>query len=198
MKIIRIIYRKLYSLFAPLYLSQDRRYSQYDIGSYTYGKPKVLEWTEGTTLRIGRFCSISTNVTILLGGDHRTDWVSSYPFSAIFKDAKGFVGHPLSKGDVVIGNDVWIGTEAMILIGVNIGNGAVIAARAMVARDVPPYAIVAGIPARLVKYRFDDETITALQKISWWDWQIGEIKAAWPLLLSNNISAFTEKYADDR
>ena len=194
MKIFRRIAKKIYALHAPFYLDHDKRYSHYEIGAYSYGKPTVHSWGEGTTLRVGAFCSFAPGVQIFLGGGHRTDWVTTYPFSANFEFAKGFVGHPVSKGDVIIGNDVWIGAEALILSGVNVGNGAVIAARAVVSKDVPPYSIVAGNPAKLIKYRFDKETITSLQQIAWWNWPIEKLKVAMPLLLSNNIQLFIRKY----
>ncbi len=90
----------------------------YDIGDWTYGDPQVLSWGEGTTLKIGKFCSLAKDVTIMLGGEHRIDWVTTYPFNAIFQDATHIIGHPKSKGNVVIGNDVWVGKGALILSGV--------------------------------------------------------------------------------
>lgn len=106
------------------------RYPQYRIGSGTYGDINVLEFGEGTTLTIGKFCCFAHGVTILLGGNHRPDWVTMYPFSTMNKHFSHFTGHPRSRGNVVIGNDVWVGREAMILSGVTIGDGAVIGARA--------------------------------------------------------------------
>lgn len=94
---------------------------------------------------------------------------------------------------MVIGNDVWIGVNACVLSGVRIGDGAVVGACSVVTRDVPPYAIVAGNPARLVRKRFDDETIEELLKIKWWDWDIERIKENLPLLLSENVKDFAEK-----
>ena len=93
-----------------------------------------------------------------------------------------------------IGNDVWIGTEAFILSGVTIGDGAVIAARSVVTRDVAPYAVVAGNPARQVRLRFSETVIDALERIRWWDWPITEIQSAWPLLLSSDVEAFVAKF----
>ena len=178
----------------PFFMSQDKCYASYQIGAWTYGKPKVISWGEGAGLQIGKFCSIAEGVTILLGGEHRTDWVTTYPFNVIFEEGKSFDGHPRTKGDVSIGNDVWIGSEAFILSGVTIGDGAVIAARSVVTRDVPPYSIVAGNPARQVRLRFSETVIDALQRIRWWDWPISEITTALPLLLSSDIEAFVAKY----
>lgn len=162
----------------------------YDIGDHTYGHPKVYDWDEGTKLTIGRYCSIADDVTILLGGNHRTDWVTTYPFSAIpevWPEAKEITGHPQSKGGVVIGNDVWIGFGSTILSGVKIGDGAVIAAKSVVTKDVPPYSIVGGLPAKVIKYRFSDEKIEKLLKIKWWNWREKKIRKNIELFCSDRI-----------
>ena len=130
----------------------------------------------------------------MLGGEHRTDWVTTYAFTHLFPEATGFKGHPRTKGDVVIGNDVWIGYEALILSGVRVGNGAVIAARSIVTRDVEPYSIVAGNPARHIRFRFDEAAVKALEEIAWWDWPMDKIKEAWPLLLADDVKAFIAAY----
>jgi chloramphenicol O-acetyltransferase type B len=166
------------------------RFPQFSIGRGTYGDPEVVSWDSGRMLTIGAFCSIAPGVRIFLGGDHRIDWVTTYPFSEMWEAGKRFPGHPSSRGDVIIGNDVWIGNEALILSGVTIGDGAVVGARAVVARDVPSYAIVAGNPARVVRMRFDDATIASLLKLRWWDWKDEEIARMMPLLLNNDIQRF--------
>jgi acetyltransferase-like isoleucine patch superfamily enzyme len=178
----------------PLLMAENPKFAGHKIGRGTYGSPQVLSWRDGTALEIGSFCSISDSVTIMLGGEHRTDWVTTYPFSQLFPEASGFPGHPHTKGDVVIGNDVWIGYGALILSGVRIGNGAVVAARSVVRSDVEPYSIVAGNPSRHVMYRFDEESVNALQEIAWWDWPIAKIKEAWPLLLAADVKAFINAY----
>ena len=167
----------------------------YDIGDYTYGRPEVLSYGEGSRLRIGRFCSIALDVRIFLGGEHRPDWVTTYPFpplSGDWPEAKGILGTPASKGDVVIGNDVWIGHGVTILSGVTIGDGAVIGAMAVVAKDVADYAIVAGNPARVVRMRFDEETVAQLLRVRWWDWPRERIAASIPLLCSASVKEFLE------
>lgn len=165
-------------------------WGKYVVGDYTYGMPAVRSWGEEAMLHIGKFCSIADQVTVFLGGEHRVDWVTTYPFSALLPEYAHIEGHPRSKGDVHIGNDVWIGHGVMILSGVHIGDGAVIAAKAVVTRDVPPYAVVAGNPAAVVKNRFDLETVTRLLTICWWDWELSHIEGAIPLLLSGDMEAF--------
>jgi acetyltransferase-like isoleucine patch superfamily enzyme len=176
------------------FLDQAPAYREFAVGAWSYGDPLVLSWGEGTTLRIGKYCSIAKGVVISLGGEHRTDWVTTYPFPAVLTAARGMRGHPRSKGDVVIGHDVWIGREAMILSGVTIGDGAVVGARSVVARDIPPYAIVAGNPARVVRHRFDRETIAALRAIAWWDWSDAEVAEALPFMLADDIDGFIRRY----
>ena len=163
----------------------------YDIGEYTYGTPFVH--THGDTrLKIGKFCSIANGVNIVLGLNHRIDWITTYPFPTLqlmneFPEAAEIEGHPSTKGDVIIGNDVWIGNDAWILSGVTIGDGAVIGAKAVVSKDVAPYSIVVGNPAKCVKKRFDDDTIERLLKLQWWNWPIEKIRKAIPLLCSMDV-----------
>jgi acetyltransferase-like isoleucine patch superfamily enzyme len=190
----RLIGRKVYSLWAPFYLSKDKRYFDFDIGEYTYGAPIILSKADGIVLRIGRYCSIAEGVKVHLGGMHAIDRITTYPFDIILNKYEKHGGYAQSKGDVVIGHDVWIGSEAMILSGVRIGNGAIIGARSVVTKDVPAYAVVAGNPARHIRYRFDANTISSLESISWWNWSTDKIEAALPLLLSSNSKEFIEKY----
>ena len=143
------------------------------VGKHTYGFPNVYTWDEKTRLTIGRFCSMAEGVTFLLGGEHRLDWITTYPFSAMGKawnGAESIPGHPASKGDIVVGNDVWIGHGALILSGVRIGDGAVIGAGSVVNKNVDDYAIVAGNPARFIRFRFDEDLRLKLKQLSWWDW----------------------------
>jgi chloramphenicol O-acetyltransferase type B len=141
-------------------------------------------------LTIGAYTSIGTGVTVMLGGEHRTDWVTTYPFSFFWDAAKEIKGHPRSKGDVVIGNDVWIANDARIMSGVSISDGAVVGAGAVVTKDVPAYAVVAGNPSRVVKFRFDERTIGRLSAIKWWDWEPNRIADWLPKLLSDDVESF--------
>ncbi|MDO9041545.1 MAG: CatB-related O-acetyltransferase [Desulfocapsaceae bacterium] len=160
------------------------------IGDHTYGEPTVRQFDQTTRLVMGSFCSISDQVTIILGGNHRSDWVTTYPFSAFaetWPEAATIKGHPASKGDIVIGHDVWIGYGATILSGVTIGSGAVIGARAVISRDVAPYAVMAGNPAQEVKKRFNDTTIVRLLQLAWWNWPEEKIRINLHLLCSSQI-----------
>lgn len=171
----------------------------YHIGEYTYGHPTILHWGENVNLYIGKFCSIANDVTIFLGGEHRTDWISTYPFNIInsdFPNARNITGHPKTKGDVSIENDVWIGNGATIMSGVTIGNGAVVGTKAVVTKDVPAYAIVAGNPARIIKYRFDNDTISKLEQIQWWNWPIEKINNEVRNICDSDIDNFIKKNYD--
>lgn len=174
-------------------MSENPRYESYSIGKFSYGEPNII-WGGEATCKIGNFCSIASGVTIMLGGEHRPDWVTTYPFNAILAEFHTITGHPATKGDVNIGNDVWIGVNALIMSGVCIGDGAVIGANSVVARDVEPYSIVAGNPARLIRKRFDQATTDALLKLQWWNWDTQKIKENVPLMLSNRISEFIERH----
>lgn len=137
-----------------------------DIGEYTF----VGKNTDITKSVIGRYCSIGTDV-IIGPGEHDLTSIST---SSWFYD--GDVYDILTKAPLVIGSDVWIGTKSIILRGLSIGNGAVIAAGSVVTKDVPPYAIVGGVPARIIKYRFDDLKIKKIQDSQWWNYEISEAK----------------------
>lgn len=179
----------IYSFF----INKNPRYADYSIGKFSFGYPKVKTWGENATLKIGNFCSIAPGVNIVLGGEHRVDWVTTYPFNVILHEYRHLKGHPAAKGDIIIGNDVWIGMNATILSGVTIGDGAVIGANSLVANDVEPYTIVGGNPAKPIRKRFDQQTIDKLLRIKWWDWDIEKIKRNVPDLLSNKIEQFLDK-----
>ena len=185
-------------LFTKRLYTKDLLPKKYSIGEYTYGHPHVMEWEEGATLKIGKFCSIAPNVTIILGGNHRKDWITTYPFPAfplIWPEAKNIKNYITTKGDVIIGNDGWIGYGTIILSGVKIGDGSIIGAGSVVTKDVLPYTIVAGNPAREIGKRFDEETIKKLLQIKWWEWPIDKVKKEIPLLLSGNVKEFIKKHA---
>ncbi|MGB2273176.1 MAG: CatB-related O-acetyltransferase [Flavicella sp.] len=144
-------------------------------------------------LIMGKFCMIASGAKFIMnGGNHLTEAISSYPF-AIFgngwEDAMKDKSYP-HKGDIVIGNDVWIGHNATIMAGVTIGDGAIIAANATVVKDVPPYTIVGGNPAQEIRKRFSDEEIKRLLALKWWDWDISKITANVQKLTEKDIAVF--------
>lgn len=177
-----------------MFMNQNPKYAGYPIGEWTYGEPEVYSWGEGAQLSIGKFTSIAARVTIMLGGEHNVDWVTTYPFNPVFAQAQHIAGHPKTKGNVTIGHDVWLGLGSFILSGVTIGNGAVVAAHSVVTKHVPPYAIVGGNPARIIRYRFTPDIIARLEHIAWWNWPIHHILQALPLLFSNRIEEFIRTY----
>ncbi|MCX6563026.1 MAG: CatB-related O-acetyltransferase [Candidatus Aminicenantes bacterium] len=162
------------------------------LGAYSYEAPEVIHFEgDKNKVVIGKFCSISRDVKIFVGGNHPSRWVSSFPFRVRFDLPGKFQdGHPASRGDVVIGNDVWIGMAATILSGVKIGHGAIVAARSFVVKNVPPYAVVGGNPAEFLFYRFKEEYIRALLEIKWWDWPIQKILDSVPLLNGGSVEEF--------
>ncbi len=149
-------------------------------------------------LIIGDFCSIGSGASFIMAGNqgHRYDWISSFPFfympdTPCFEESEnGF----LTAGNTVVGNDVWIGSEAMIMPGVTIGDGAVIGSRALVTKDVEPYRIVGGNPARCIKQRFYDEDIEKLLEMKWWSWKEEHIRQGMPILCSGDIGRFYDFY----
>ena len=161
------------------------------LGRESYGhRATVHRFTVSGGLRIGNYCSIAADVDFLLGGNHRHDWVTTFPFSPRFERFKHLEPSAATKGDILIGNDVWIGQGAMVLSGVTIGDGAVIGARAVVGRNVEPYAIVTGNPGKFVRHRCPPEQVTALRRIAWWDWPEERIERAVPMLMQGDIAAF--------
>src|SRR6266536_1924921 len=125
-KLFRRFCHKILAEQGPYFMAENKRYSDYHIGVGTYGRPEIIYYDAGATLKIGNYCSIAPGVKILLGGEHHTEYVTTYPFSLLLGEATYLPGYPYGKGDVVIGNDVWIGQDAMILSGTRIGDGSAI------------------------------------------------------------------------
>ena len=147
----------------------------------------------GDKLKIGRFCSIACGAKFLFtSGNHTMRSLSNYTFP-IFFDAWGLDAKDIrdawdNKGDIIVGNDVWIGYEAVILSGVTIGDGAIIGTRAVVTKDVPPYTIVGGVPARPIRRRFDADTIARLEALRWWDWTPDKIQRSISAIQAGNLA----------
>lgn len=178
---------------------RDRLKKQYEcfnpdrvqIGDFTYGVPIVHSWGDDGNLSIEKFCSIGGNVQIYLGGEHHTDWCTTYPFNALLPEIWGDIdgGIAETKGDVIIGNDVWIASDVTILSGVTIGDGAVIANGAIVTKNVMPYDVVGGVPARQIRGRW---TAAGVYSLKWWDWPLEKIAEAVPILCSARASELHE------
>jgi acetyltransferase-like isoleucine patch superfamily enzyme len=162
------------------------------MGRGSYGAPLIPTYP-GDTARVvvGSFVSIASDVVLMDGGDHRADWVTTFPLRAVYELPGAYAdGHPRSRGDLHIGNDVWIGRGARVRGGLTIGDGAVVGGYSIVTKDVRPYAIVAGNPAREIRRRFSDEQVDALLRIAWWEWPLEEILGRADQLCSDNVDAF--------
>jgi len=166
------------------------RYPEYVVGTGTYGIPEVFEFGDDTILRIGSYTSIAAGVKVLLGGEHRTDWLTTYPFPAMMKGLEDIKDYAPSKGDVIIGSDCWICADATILSGVTIGHGSIVAAGAVVTRDVPPFAVVGGNPCKFIRWRFEDAIRDQLLEAAWWDWPMEEVKSVARMLSGSDLDGF--------
>lgn len=177
-------------------LDQAQQLGIVRMGVGTYGNPNIHFWDRNSVLTVGNYCSIAEGVTFVLGGGHNLEYVSTFPFTVQYSECKPTdeIIHPTTKGDIEIGSDVWIGTNALILSGVKIGNGAVVGAGSVVVTNVPDYAIVIGNPARLLRYRFTDSEILALQELEWWNWSKDRVLSKYQMLMAkpNLKTLFTE------
>ena len=166
-------------------------YNNIEYGKHSYGINHIkLHWGEYAKLKIGSFCSIAHNLNVFLGGNHYINNFSTFPFGGVWPDVFTKNGNlkPPTNGDVIIGNDVWIGDSVTIMSGVKIGHGAVIAANSHVVKDVEPYSIVGGNPSKLIRKRFEDDIINFLLELNWWDWDDKKINENLDTLCSNNIT----------
>jgi virginiamycin A acetyltransferase len=171
-----------------------------EVGKYTYGNEKIQKIFQNefpdVKVVLGKFCSIANNIRIYCGnGYHNSNHISTYPFGHVHTEAFGNKNpnKGTTKGSVVIGNDVWIGDNVVIMSGVKIGDGAIIANNSHVIQDVQPYSIVGGNPAKLIKFRFEKYIISELMRISWWNWSEEKIKENQNILNSDNIEEFIKK-----
>jgi virginiamycin A acetyltransferase len=175
------------------------------VGDYTYyDDPRGPEHFEeqvlyhfdfiGDRLIIGRFCSIAAEVTFIMnGGNHPTSWLTTYPFP-IFGKGWGVAQPPSwpTRGDTQVGHDVWIGYRATIMPGVTIGHGAIVATSAVVTKDIPPYAIVGGNPATVIRTRFDPPTVARLLAIAWWDWDAEKLTRNVQAICGSDVAALEQ------
>lgn len=173
------------------------------VGRWTYGFPRISWWGERVGLKIGSFCSLATGINIILGGEHNTKQISTFAFT-LLEYCKVFnVGPEIdtfvhNRGDVVIGNDVWIGAGVTIMSGVKIGHGAVVGAGAVVTKDIPPYAIAVGVPAKPVRRRFSESQIAQLLEVKWWDLSDADIGKLCPLLFGEDVDRLVAAVRDLR
>lgn len=166
-----------------------------EVGDFTYGVPQInFIGHKNAYISIGRFCSFANGVKLFAGGEHHKEYVSTYPFSMFFNGRYKVGTHAEAKGPIIIGNDVWFGADAKVMSGVTIGDGAIIGAGAVVAKNIPPYAIVAGNPAKIISFRFDDETIKRLLDIKWWNWDYSMLDKAVPYIQSSNMEGLFSLY----
>jgi chloramphenicol O-acetyltransferase type B len=173
------------------------------VGKWSYGNPKIYRWNWKDKIYIGSFCSIGPEVKIIIGGNHRTDWITTSPlpaetfnFDNTFANALKIKNFNTSKGDLIIKNDVWIGGFSIIFSGVTLGNGCVIAAGSVVTKDVKPYTIVGGNPAKFIRNRFNKKQSRFLNESRWWDLEDKKINFLSKYLLNRNVSDFIKKFKD--
>ena len=174
------------------------------VGDYTYyDDPEDSENFErnvlyhypfvGDKLVIGKFCALARGVKFIMNGaNHKLTGFSTYPFGIFSQGWEAAIPAPEdlpSRGDTVVGNDVWIGYDALVMPGVQIGNGAIVAARAVVVKDVPAYAVVGGNPAKILKSRFPPETVAALEQIAWWNWPVEKVTRHLQAIVSADLAA---------
>ncbi len=169
-----------------------------DRGTYFDRNINIISWSDEYKINVGKYCSIGRDCNFFLHANHRPDWVTTSsqllgPVTHEISEMHMEMGHPSCKGDIIVGNDVWIGAKSTIMSGVKIGDGAIVGATSTVTKDVPPYAIVAGNPAKIIKYRFTEEQINSLLKISWWNWEEHKIRSESMGMWSTDIDKFIEK-----
>lgn len=164
------------------------------VGRGTYGIPIVKHYPhDQTKLTVGNYSALAENAIVMLGGQHAMDQVTTYPLRIGFQmPGAGLDGMPTHTADTVIGNDVWLAQRAFVRSGLTIGDGAVIAAGSVLTRDVPPYAVMGGNPAKILKFRHTEDQRAALLEIQWWNWPEEEIRRAVPLLAQSDIDAFID------
>jgi virginiamycin A acetyltransferase len=168
-----------------------------DRGTYFDRNVNIISWSDEYHIHLGKYNSIGRDCNFFLHANHRVDWITTSsqlwgPVTPEIADMHMKMGHPTCKGDIIIENDVWIGAKSTIMSGIKIGNGAVVGSSSVVTKDVPPFAIVVGNPAKVIKYRFTEDQISSLLKIAWWDWEEERIKNTAMDLWSGDVNKFIE------
>jgi lipopolysaccharide transport system ATP-binding protein len=168
-------------------------------GTYFDRNVNIISWSDEYNIQVGKYCSIGRDCTFFLHANHRPDWITTSsqllgPVTPEIASMHMEMGHPSCKGNIIVGNDVWIGAKSTIMSGIKIGDGAIIAAGALVTKDVEPYSVVGGNPAKHLKYRFEEQQIKNLLDIAWWDWEESKIKEEAMILWSQDINHFIEKH----
>lgn len=174
-------------------LQSDNEHIQIGAGTYASSPPLLKLFHKNNKIEIGKYCSLADEVTIFAGGNHPINSITTHPLKLFFNlsDTEEWACDCQDGNETtLIGNDVWIGYGATILSGVTIGDGAIIGAKAVVASDIPPYAIAVGNPAKVIKYRFSHESIDKLLQIKWWNWEEEKIKKNAFLIASADINNF--------
>jgi len=155
-------------------------------------------WGDNHRCRVGNYCGLHPSAKIFVGGEHRVDWISTFALKEAFGMPGRYEGDPdglpHSRGDVIIGSDVWVGMGATIMSGVTVGDGAVVGAMAVVAKDIPPFAVVVGNPGSIIRYRFGPAEREALLRVRWWDWPESKILDNLDLLTSPRIRQFLDEH----
>ena len=174
-----------------------------DRGTYFDRHVNIISWSEDYQIRLGRYNSIGRECNFFLHANHRPDWVTTSsqllgPVTNEIAKMHMDMGHPSCKGNIIIQNDVWIGAKSTIMSGVKISNGSVVGAGSVVTKDVPPFAIVVGNPAKVVKYRFTEEQIEKLLSIAWWNWDEQKIRDNAMIMWSDNINEFINKFYENK
>lgn len=169
-----------------------------DRGTYFDRNVNIITWSDQYKILLGKYNSIGRDCNFFLHANHRYDWITTSsqllgPVTPEIADMHMKMGHPTCNGDIIIENDVWVGAKSTIMSGVKISNGAVIASCSVVTKDVPPYAIVGGNPAKVIKFRFSETQIDALLKIKWWEWGEDKIRQQAFNLWGDNIDTFINK-----
>ena len=170
-----------------------------DRGTYFDRNVNIISWSDQYHIHLGKYNSIGRDCNFFLHANHRADWIttSSQLWGLVTPEVADLhisMGHPTCKGDITVQNDIWIGAKSSVMSGVTIHNGAIIAAGSTVTKNVPPYAIVAGNPGKIVKFRFAEDQIQDLLEIAWWNWEEVRIKEEAMTLWSDNIEDFIKKH----